>query len=66
MTMIKEGDRVRLLTDTIGIEGTVVPAGTQGTVVDDTHAPAEYAIDVVLNDAFDNVTAASTDLEGPL
>lgn len=60
---IKEGDRVRLTADSKGIRGTDVPAGTVGTVVDDVHAPDQYAVDVTVNDRYDNVAVSGEQLE---
>ncbi|MQA80351.1 MAG: hypothetical protein GEV10_18025 [Streptosporangiales bacterium] len=60
---VKEGSRVRLLVETTGIEGTVVPAGTVGTVVDDAHAPDEYAVDVKVDGQFDNVAVTGGQVE---
>lgn len=61
---VKEGDRVRLLVETVGIEGATVPAGTFGTVVDDMHAPDEYAVDVVVDDGvYDNVSVSGQQVE---
>lgn len=62
--MIKEGDRVRLVTDVTGDDGVrVIPAGTVGIVVDALHAPDEYAVDVRLGDQFDNIAVSADQLE---
>jgi hypothetical protein len=60
---IKEGDRVRLTADTQGIRGSEIPAGTIGTVVDDMHAPDQYAVDVKVNDRYDNVAVSGEQIE---
>lgn len=61
--MIKEGDRVKVLVEKVGIEGLTVPAGTVGTVVDDLHAPESYAVDVRVGDRFDNIDVSSEQIE---
>lgn len=61
--MIKEGDRVRVLVEKVGIEGLTVPAGTVGTVVDDVHAPDSYAVDVRIGDRFDNIDVSGEQIE---
>lgn len=61
---IKEGDRVRLTVDVLGDDGVrVIPAGTEGTVVDDVHAPGQYAVDVRVGDSYDNVPVSSEQIE---
>jgi hypothetical protein len=61
--VIKEGERVRLLVAAQGLDGTAVPAGTVGTVVDDLNAPDEYAIDVVVDGRYDNVAVGGDEIE---
>lgn len=61
---IKEGDRVRLTVDMLGDDGVrVIPAGTVGTVVDDVHAPGQYAVDVRVDDRYDNVPVSGDQIE---
>ena len=60
---VREGDQVRLLEDVVGIMGELVPAGTIGTVVDDVNAPGQYAVDVQVNDAYDNVAVTPAQFE---
>ena len=60
---VREGDQVRLLEDLVGIMGHHVPAGTIGTIVDDLNAPAHYAVDVQVNDAYDNVAVSPDQFE---
>jgi hypothetical protein len=54
MTM-REGVEVRLLQDAVSLEGNRVPAGIIGTIVDTTHAPGQYAVDVVVDGAYDDI-----------
>jgi hypothetical protein len=62
--MIREGDRVRLTTDVVGDDGVrVIPAGTVGTVVDDVHAPGQYAVDVIVDGEYDNVPVTADQIE---
>jgi hypothetical protein len=60
---ISEGAEVRLLRDAVGLEGHVIPAGTVGTVVDATHAPGQYAVDVADGDRYDNVAVSADEIE---
>ena len=60
---VREGDRVRLLQDVVGIMGNRVPAGTVGTIVDDVNAPGQYAVDVRVDDAYDNVAVTPEQFE---
>lgn len=60
---IKEGDEVRLRVGVTGIRGTTVPAGTVGVVVDDVHAPGQYAVDIEINGAYDNVAVTGDQVE---
>ena len=60
---VREGDQVRLLEDLVGIMGNRVPAGTIGTIVDDINAPAQYAVDVQINDTYDNVAVSPDQFE---
>lgn len=61
--MIKEGDRVKLLAEKVGIEGLIVPAGTVGTVMDDLHAPDSYAVDVRIGGRFDDIDVSAEQIE---
>jgi hypothetical protein len=60
---VREGDQVRLLADLVGSMGHRVPAGTIGTIVDDVNAPAQYAVDVQVNDTYDNVAVSPDQFE---
>jgi len=60
---VREGDQVRLLEDLVGIMGHHVPSGTIGTIVDDLNAPAHYAVDVQVDDAYDNVAVSPDQFE---
>jgi hypothetical protein len=42
-------DRVRTLVDVETVDGKL-PAGSEGVIVDDLHAPHEFAIDLVVPD----------------
>lgn len=60
----KEGDEVRLRVDVARDGGVgVVPAGTVGVVVDDVHAPGQYAIDVEVDGEYDNVAVSGNQVE---
>ena len=64
MTRFKEGDEVRLRVDVTGDGGAhVVPAGTVGVVVDDVHAPGQYAVDVEVNGEPDNVAVTGEQID---
>ncbi|MBO0829437.1 MAG: hypothetical protein J2P24_16820, partial [Streptosporangiales bacterium] len=41
----------------------VVPAGTVGVVVDDVHAPGQYAVDVEVDGEPDNVAVGGEQIE---
>lgn len=60
---IREGDEVRFTNDVTGIRGTRVPAGTVGVVVDDVHAPGQYAVDVEVDGEPDNVAVSGDQIE---
>lgn len=60
---ITEGTQVRLRVDVTGIRGTAVPAGTTGVVVDDLHAPNQYAVDVQVDGRNDNVAVSGEQIE---
>lgn len=62
--MIKEGDRVRLVADVTADDGvTVVPAGTEGIVVDADSAPHGYAVDVIVDGEYDNIPVTGAQIE---
>lgn len=61
---LKEGDEVRLRVDVTADGGEhVVPAGTVGVVVDDVHAPDQYAVDVEVGGEYDNVAVTGEQIE---
>lgn len=60
---ITEGTQVRLRVDVTGIRGTRVPAGTVGVVVDDAHAPHQYAVDVQVDGRNDNVAVSGEQIQ---
>lgn len=61
--MITEGAGVRILVAVTGIRGIDVPAGTVGVVVDDKHAPDEYAVDVEIGGRYDNIVVSGEQIE---
>lgn len=64
MTRFKEGDEVRLCVDVTGDGGDcTIPAGTIGVVVDDVHAPGQYAVDVEVDGEPDNLAVSGDQIE---
>lgn len=63
MTVVAEGQEVRLLVPVERDGGGTVPAGTVGTVVDALHGPGEYAVDVLVDGEYDNVAVRGDQLE---